>query len=106
MDGFNEKLNAIKLKFSNRCDDIEQKLTHLQDEMDEMKVILDGLVWFKDQQERAALQNETCSKRQNILIHGIEEDEKSIWESRDITTQKLKNLMKMGSRWFLMKYRL
>ena len=54
------------------------------------------LVRFKDQQEQTALQNESYSKRQNILIHGIE-DEKSVWENRDITIQKLKTFMKNGS---------
>ena len=61
-----------------------------------MKVTIDNLIRFKDQQERTALQSESYSKRQNILIHGIEEDEKSVWEKRDITIQKLKTFMKDG----------
>ena len=60
-----------------------------------MKVIIDDLIRFKDQQEPTALPNESYSKRQNILIHDIE-DEKSLWENRDITIQKLKTFMKDG----------
>ena len=59
-----------------------------------MKVTIDDLIRFKDQQEQTALQNE--SKRQNIFIHGIQEDEKSVLENRDITTQKLKTFIKDG----------
>ena len=61
-----------------------------------MKVTIDDLIRFKDQQERTALPNESFSKRQNILIHGIEKDEKSVWENRDIAIQKLKTFMKDG----------
>ena len=61
-----------------------------------MKVTIDDLIRFKDQQERTALQNDSYSKRQNILIHGIEKDEKLVWENRDIAIQKLKTFMKDG----------
>ena len=64
--------------------------------MDDTKVTINDLIRFKDQQERTALQNESYSKRQNILIQGIEEDEKSVWENRDITIQKSKSFMKDG----------
>ena len=53
----------------------------MQDETDETKVRIDNLELFKDQQERTAIQNKSFSKRRNILIHGIEEDKKSVWES-------------------------
>ena len=59
MNEFNEKLNAIKLMFSNRCDDIEKKLTNSQNEVDEMKAVLDNLVRFKNQKEQIALPNES-----------------------------------------------
>ena len=94
MAGFNERLNAVEVKFSNRYDELEKNFTKSKNEMDDMKVTTDDLIRFKDQQERTALQSEPYSKRQNILIHGIEEDKKSVWENRDITIQKLKNFMK------------
>ena len=94
MDRFNERLNAVEVKFSNRCDEIEKNFTKSKNKMDDMKVTIDDLIRIKNQQERTALQNESYSKRQNILIHGIEEDEKSVWENRDITIQKLKTFMK------------
>ena len=59
MNGFTENLNDIKLMFSNRCDDIEKKLTNSQNEVDEMKAVLDNLVRFKDQKEQMALLNES-----------------------------------------------
>ena len=96
MDGFNERLNAVEVKFLNRYDELEKSFTKSKNEADDMKVTIDDLIRFKDQQERTVLQNESYSKRQNILIHGIEEDEKSVWENRDITIQKLKTFMKDG----------
>ena len=96
MDGFNERLNAVEVKFSNRCEELEKNFTKSKNEMNDMKVTTNDLIRFKDQQEQTALQNESYSKCQNILIHGIEEDEKSVWENRDITIQKLKIFMKDG----------
>ena len=78
MDGFNERLNAVEVKFSNRYDKLEKNFTKSKNEMNDMKVTIDDLIRFKDQQEQTALQNESYNKRQNILIHGIEEDEKSV----------------------------
>ena len=82
---------SVELKFSNCCDDVEKKVSN---SLDEMKAKINDLELFKDLHERTALQNESYSKRLNILIHGVEEDEKLAWESRDITTQRLKNFMK------------
>ena len=59
-----------------------------------MKAKINELEQFKDLHERIALQNESYCKRLNILIHGVENDEKLAWKSRDITTQKLKKFMK------------
>ena len=94
MDGFNERLNAVEVKFSNCYDELEKNFTKSKNEMDDMKVTIDDLIRFKDQQERTALQNESYSKRQNILIHGIDEDEKSVRKNRDIAIQKLKTFKK------------
>ena len=38
MDGFNERLNAVKVKFSNRYDELEKNFTKSKNEMDDMKV--------------------------------------------------------------------
>ena len=96
MAGFNKRLNTVEVKFSNRYDELEKNFTKSKNEMDDMKVTIDDLIRFKDQQEQTAL-HESYSKRQNILIHGIEEeDKKSVWENRDITIQKLKTFMKDG----------
>ena len=92
----NERLTAVQLKFSNRCDDIEKKVSNSLNEMDEMKAKINELEQFKDLHERTALQNESYSKRLNVLIHGVEEDKKLAWESQDMTTQKLKTIMKEG----------
>ena len=63
MDLIDVRLNAVEVKFSNRYNDIEKKLTESKDEMDEMKVTVDDSMRFKNQQERIALQNESYSKR-------------------------------------------
>ena len=63
MDLINVRLNAVDVKFSNRYNDIEKNLTKSKDEMDKMKVTVDDLMRFKNQQERIVLQNESYSKR-------------------------------------------
>ena len=61
-----------------------------------MKVTIDNLIRFKDQQERTALQSESYSKRQNIGHSRHRRRWESVWENRDITIQKLKTFMKDG----------
>ena len=39
---------------------------------------------------------ESYDKRLNILLHGIEEDVDSVWETRDVTLQKIHDFMKEG----------
>ena len=39
---------------------------------------------------------ESYDKRLNVLLHGIEEDGDSVWETRDVTLQKIHDFMKEG----------
>ena len=54
---------------------------------------------YKADTEKAALMQESYNKRLNTLIHGIEEDEDSVWESHQQTLEKfdefLKNALEM-----------
>ena len=39
---------------------------------------------------------ESYDKRLNVLLHGIEEDGDSVWETRKVTLQKIHDFMKEG----------
>ena len=48
---------------------------------------------FQSDTEKAALMQESYSKRMNILIHVIEEDNNSVWESHKQTTERFENFL-------------
>ena len=39
---------------------------------------------------------ESYNKRLNLLIYGIQEDDKQVWEKRNVTISKLENFLKNG----------
>ena len=49
-----------------------------------------------DKAKREALQQESYNKRLNLLIHGVEETEGSIWEKKSETQVKLNEFLKDG----------
>ena len=52
------------------------------------------IVTQQNAQEVKKVMQESYDKRLNVLLHGIEEDGDSVWETRDVTLQKIHDFMK------------
>ena len=110
MEGISSRLDKIDLKFDkleNRINYHEHKVEQRYEEIKQttdnkifgLTVRIKELENYKADTEKAALMQESYNKRLNILIHGIEEDEDSVWESHQ------KTLEKMRWKWTLMTLR-
>ena len=54
------------------------------------------IVTQQNTQEVKEVMQESYDKRLNVLLHGIEEDGDSVWETRDVTLRKIHDFMKEG----------
>ena len=98
--------------FESRFQKIEHQLESNKEDIAKLTKKLDGLepqVQFDelcsrvkyledvaDKAKREALQQESYNKRLNLLIHGVEETEGSIWEKKSETQIKLNEFLKDG----------
>ena len=112
------QLIEIESKLNLRCDDIEDRLNHTVDlnSFEALKIRLnyvedsielkskkletvtgqilqleDHLRKFKAETEKDLLAKELHYKRLNILIHGIDENIDTAWETRTETEKKIEN---------------
>ena len=110
MEGISSRLDKIDSKFDkleNRINYLEHKVEQRYEKIKQttdnkifgLTVRIKELKNYKADTEKAALMQESYNKRLNILIHGIEEDEDSVWESHQKTLEKfdefLKNALEM-----------
>ena len=110
MEGISSRRDEIGLKFyklENRINYLEHKVEQRYKEIKQttdnkifgLTVRIKELENYKADTEKAALMQESYKKRLNILIHGIEEDEDSVWESHQKTLETfaefLKNALEM-----------
>ena len=54
------------------------------------------LEYMADEAKKGALQQESCNKRLNSLIHGVEEEKELVWEDKTQTLVKLNKFLKEG----------
>jgi len=77
LDDVNKTLDTIELKFSNQINELEvknnEKITELTNQVA-------ALQKFKEHSEKTSIMQDSYNKRQNFLIHGLEET--SAWETR------------------------
>ena len=109
-----ERIGSIEAKFTlfeSKFQKIEQQLslneegiTDLTKKLNEMvpkKNFVDlcekvkYLEFVADEAKKGALQQESCNKRLNLLIHGVEE-KSSVWEDKTQTLVKLNKFLKEG----------
>ena len=97
-DDFNDWFDQLDKKYSNKCEQLEAALvskasTELLRELAvKIEQLEDDLVTAKtDETVKKA-----CSKRLNLLVHGMPESVDNIWESRDVTLQLFIQLMTQG----------
>ena len=114
MKSLENKVSDLDAKLNKRCDDleadilrkiniseftpVEEQVESLRSDQDDLYAQvqkqadeLSRLIAQSEKQQLEAskleLQNEAYSKRFNVLIHGIPEDPKNPWESRDSTVK-------------------
>ena len=63
---------------------------------DELSRVIDLTEQQQLEASKMKLQNEAYSKRLNVLIHGIVEDQENPWENRDTTVKLLNNFLTDG----------
>ena len=77
VDSFNTRI----FKLENKTATLELNLTAKAETLDILDDKMRELEKFKSDYEKTAIMQESYSKRLNVLIHGIEEDESNTWES-------------------------
>ena len=101
MEGVTSRLDKLDMKFGkleNGINNLERKVEQRYDELKQatdIKILgltekIKQLENYKADSEKAALMQESCNKRLNILIHGIEEDDDCVWESHKKTLKKFR----------------
>ena len=96
-DGFGERINKLEELYKNQENRTEEHFQRLNDYFEGKVKILSNRILdaetFKTDFKKAEVMRENYKKRMNILIHGIEEDTKSVWESNVETRLKFNNFI-------------
>ena len=77
------QLNDLTINVHNLIEDFEKRLKDCQ------KQILESRI----ENRKESLRNEMYSKRLNILIHGLEENTSSAWETKETTEKMVYNFL-------------
>ena len=97
LDGFGERINKLEEIHKNQENRTEERFQRLNDYFEGKVQILSNRILdaktFKTDFKKAEVMRENYEKRMNILIHGIEEDTKSVWESNVETRLKFNNFI-------------
>ena len=97
LDGFGERINKLVEIYKNQENRTEERFQRLNDYFEGKVKILSNRILdaetFKTDFKKAKVMRENYEKRMNILIHGIEEDTKSVWESNVETRLKFNNFI-------------
>ena len=100
-----EKINDRVTNFDTKFENHETKLEELtrsvdvkvyQDKLDEHKKLLAKLQEYVMIQRNETIAQEANNKIMNILIHGIEEQKASVWETRDKTLALFHQFLRDG----------
>ena len=89
-DSLSERLNKLENKLEHKYVELEEAV---ETKLADVKERLRKLEKFQIDAEKAALMQDSYNKRLNILIHGVEENERSVWENYEETLQKFENFL-------------
>ena len=92
VDSFNTRI----CKLENKTAALERNLTAKEKTIDILDEKMNKSEKFVLDFEKTAIMQESYSKRLNVLIHGIKEDEGNAWEKREATVQKFKTSLNDG----------
>ena len=85
-----ERLNKLENKPEHKYVELEEAV---ETKLADVKKRLRKLDKFQIDAKKAALMQDSYNKRLNILIHGVEENERSVWENHEETLQKFENFL-------------
>ena len=89
-DSLSERLNKLENKLEHKYVELEEAV---EAKLADVKERLRKLEKLQIDAEKAALMQDSYNKRLNILIHGVEENERSVWENHEETLQKFENFL-------------
>ena len=85
----NKHLETLDKKLTKRCDELKTKINQKVDQVsfhqleEKVKVLLKEQNLTKLQLKQEQISKEAYSKRLNLLVHGLVEDESLAWEKRE-----------------------
>ena len=98
IDSFSFRLTKLEKNFDEQSHTLTKNLETKADCADLIALDkrIEKIVTQQNGQEVKEVIQESYDKRLNVLLHGIEEDGDSVWETRDVTLQKIYDFMKEG----------
>ena len=91
-----DSLNTKIFKLGNKTAALERNLTAKAENIDILDKKMNEFEKFRLHYEKMAIMQESYNIRLNILIRGIEEDEGTAWEKREMTVQKFETFLNDG----------
>ena len=97
LDNLETRLNNIEHTFNESIVNVEKQMTNKIDASVEAKFEKRiAILGTKEDRQAEAAMKESYEKRLNILIHGLEEDRNSAWETRQETLKIIHQFMRKG----------
>ena len=91
------RLNQLELKYNEKIKKKNEQVMSKsanKNYLDEAYKQLNNHKGLVSEQKAQALMQESYQKRFNILLHGLEESDKSVWETREETLKKIQNFIR------------
>lgn len=100
LDNFGDRLTKLEEKFDYLENKTDERYKRLNDGVEEkiarLSTRLLEVESFKTEIKTTEIMKESYNKRMNILIHGIEENDASPWETNEQTRKKFNNFVSEG----------
>jgi len=101
LDYFNDRLENVETKCEKidydlsskaRAEVVEELTERVNDLINEIR----NLEEFQSNYQKSAIMQESYDERLNILVHGVPENEETVWETREQTITKFKDFLYYG----------
>jgi len=90
IENFDKRFDELESKFDQQYlkvkKESEEKIASLTERLETLETLV-------IESEKSAIMEERYSKRMNILIHGVEEETDSLWETHDQTRAIFENFL-------------
>ena len=98
LETFDNRLNKLESLFNDKINKLEQALENKSNvnDIDNIHIKLNRIEQQQLEQESKNLMQESYDKRLNLLIHGLEESNKTDWETRESTQETIYEFFQKG----------